>query len=80
MTSPSVTVTTTPMTVTVVDHAGTVTAAGGTPSVTVALAGIQGPPGAGGAAAVAAHEADETPHPAYDDLPSLTILFENGLI
>lgn len=27
-----------------------------------------------------AHVADTTPHPAYDDLPSLTLLFENGLI
>lgn len=26
------------------------------------------------------HINDETPHPAYDDLPSLRLLFENGLI
>lgn len=26
------------------------------------------------------HIASQEPHPAYDDLPSLTILFENGLI
>lgn len=26
------------------------------------------------------HINDETPHPAYDDLPSLNLLFENGLI
>ncbi len=26
------------------------------------------------------HVSDETPHPAYDDLPSLTLLFENRLI
>lgn len=25
------------------------------------------------------HINDETPHPHYDDLPSLTLLFENGL-
>lgn len=25
------------------------------------------------------HVTDPTPHPAYDDLPSLTLLFENGL-
>lgn len=29
---------------------------------------------------LAVHVADETPHPAYDDLPSLRLLFENGLI
>jgi len=29
--------------------------------------------------ALLAHIADETPHPAYDDLPSFTLLFENGL-
>lgn len=27
-----------------------------------------------------AHIQDEAPHPAYEDLPSLTILFENGLV
>lgn len=26
------------------------------------------------------HVQDTTPHPAYDDLPSLVLLFENGLI
>lgn len=26
------------------------------------------------------HLADTTPHPAYDDMPSLALLFENGLI
>ena len=29
---------------------------------------------------LAPHVSDPTPHPAYDDLPSLTLLFENGLI
>lgn len=29
---------------------------------------------------LADHVADPEPHPAYDDLPSLVILFENGLI
>lgn len=29
---------------------------------------------------VATHAVDTTPHPAYDDLPSLTLLFENGLV
>lgn len=31
-------------------------------------------------ASLEAHENSETPHPAYDDIPSLTLLFENGLI
>jgi hypothetical protein len=30
--------------------------------------------------AVAEHVASPTPHPQYDDIPSLKILFENGLI
>lgn len=30
--------------------------------------------------AVTDHVADTTPHPAYDDLPSLRLLFENGLV
>lgn len=29
---------------------------------------------------IAAHVQADLPHPAYDDLPSLTILFENGLV
>jgi len=33
-----------------------------------------------GSQLVNTHIADPTPHPAYDDLPSLKILFENGLI
>lgn len=37
--------------------------------------GITGDP-----AALEAHIASATPHPAYDDIPSLTILFENGLV
>lgn len=27
-----------------------------------------------------AHIASQNPHPAYDDLPSLNLLFENGLV
>jgi len=45
--------------------------------------GVPGPPGANGASAdgaVALHIADTTPHPAYDDLPSMVLLFENGLV
>lgn len=30
--------------------------------------------------ALAAHIGSPTPHPEYDDLPSLTLLFENGII
>jgi hypothetical protein len=40
-------------------------------------------PGPGGgidSADLTAHIVDSTPHPAYDDLPSLTLLFQNGLI
>ena len=29
---------------------------------------------------IAVHRADPAPHPAYDDIQSLTLLFENGLI
>ena len=41
--------------------------------------GPQGPAGPDGTAAAEAHTADTKPHPAYDDIPSLSILFENGL-
>lgn len=57
-----------------------------TQAVSVVNAGPQGPPGVpgqdgeDGTAAVVAHIADTTPHPAYDDTPSLTLIFENGLI
>lgn len=42
--------------------------------------GLQGPPGPMDTTAINAHIADPTPHPSYDDLPSLTLLFENGII
>jgi len=29
---------------------------------------------------LAEHIVAPTPHPAYDDIPSLTVLFENGLV
>lgn len=32
------------------------------------------------AALLAGHVDDTTPHPAYDDMPSLVLLFENGLV
>ena len=38
------------------------------------------PVGAFSNAELIAHVEDPTPHPVYDDLPSLTILFENGII
>lgn len=47
------------------------------------MGGVAGPPGADGLDAddlMALHILDPTPHPAYDDMPSLTLLFENGLI
>lgn len=31
-------------------------------------------------AALLSHINSETPHPAYDDLPSMTLLFENGIL
>lgn len=33
-----------------------------------------------GTAAVTAHIADTTPHPVYDDMASMTLIFENGLV
>lgn len=45
--------------------------------------GIPGPPGLAGAdggVALEAHIVDLDPHPAYDDLASFTLLFENGLV
>jgi len=30
--------------------------------------------------AISVHVSDSTPHPAYDDMPSLRLLYENGLI
>jgi hypothetical protein len=32
------------------------------------------------AASLEEHITDLTPHPAYDDIPSLVLLFENGLV
>lgn len=46
----------------------------------VGLVGPIGPPDESTADALATHLIDPTPHPAYDDLPSLTLLFENGLV
>ena len=52
---------------------GTVRVAGGVP-------GPQGLPGESSSEAMSLHILDPTPHPVYDDLPSFTLLFENGLI
>jgi len=47
---------------------------------------VIGPPGPAGPVdttaidALYVHEADTTPHPAYDDAADLTLLFENGLV
>lgn len=41
--------------------------------------GIQGPKGDTDLAAINAHIDDSTPHPTYDDIPSLTLLFENRI-
>ena len=51
-------------------------------------AGDKGDPGPPGTAAdvsviddhIAVHAQSATPHPAYDDLPDLVLIFENGLI
>lgn len=50
--------------------------------------GPAGPPGESGVGAVdfeardmiSLHLIDVTPHPVYDDIPDLVLLFENGLI
>lgn len=50
--------------------------------------GAEGPPGGIGTGeaqtliddSVTAHVLTPEPHPAYDDLPSLLLLFENGLV
>ncbi len=52
---------------------GTIQVQGGVP-------GMPGADGASGDSAVAVHIADTTPHPAYDDLPSMVLIFENGLV
>lgn len=47
------------------------------------MGGVPGPPGADGesdSGLMALHILDPTPHPPYDDQPSLTLIFENGLV
>lgn len=47
-------------------------------------AGLTGPPGPqgvpGSAATIDAHLDDTTPHPVYDDGPSLVLLYENAKV
>lgn len=42
--------------------------------------GPPGPSGPGAGSDLADHIADPTPHPPYDDQPSLVLLFENKLV
>lgn len=47
------------------------------------IAGPQGPPGPPGmdtAGAIEEHVNAPEPHPAYDDIPDLALIFENGLV
>lgn len=47
------------------------------------LGGVPGPKGDSGessAELMSLHILDPTPHPTYDDLPSFTLIYENGLI
>lgn len=50
------------------------------PAALFAIGGNDGVPASYVDDAMTAHIIDPTPHPAYDDLPSLRLLFENGLI
>jgi len=58
-----------------------VTVINGKPAGVVIVPAVARPAAAGpvDGGALAAHIADTTPHPEYDDLPSLTLLLENGL-
>ncbi len=42
--------------------------------------GPEGPPGADSAELLNAHVNSETPHPVYDDGPSLALLYENAKV
>jgi hypothetical protein len=46
----------------------------------VSLADALPDEGGDGGLALTNHISDNTPHPAYDDMPSLTLLFNNGLV
>lgn len=50
--------------------------------VAVGPPGPRGPEGPGGVTPedLEEHISGEAPHPAYDDIPSLAIIFENGLV
>jgi hypothetical protein len=47
------------------------------PSATVRFVGTQGPAGASN---LTPHINAATPHPAYDDMPDMTLIFDNGLV
>lgn len=62
-------------------------------SATISETGVQGPPGIQGPPgpegpeggteamdAISLHLIDETPHPVYDDMPNLVLIFDNHLI
>jgi hypothetical protein len=53
-------------------------------AVVLPFPGPQGQPGPqgpeGGTADLQSHIDSETPHPAYDDMPSLSLIFENHLL
>lgn len=42
--------------------------------------GPQGPKGDVDTALWESHVDSSTPHPAYDDMPELTLIFENGIV
>lgn len=42
--------------------------------------GPQGNPGVDADDLMVLHLIDPTPHPVYDDMPSLVIIFENGIV
>lgn len=42
--------------------------------------GLPGPPDTSALTALETHEQSSLPHHAYDDIVSLTLLFENGLV
>jgi hypothetical protein len=52
----------------------------GTIQIQGGIPGPAGPPGLSTYAEVLTHISDTTPHPAYDDLPSMVLIFENGLV
>lgn len=68
-----------PVEVVTVDRVETVVEVTAVPSVVVEVSGQPLVTGLGTAALVS-HVNSLTPHPTYDDLPSLALIFENGII